>query len=322
MKQINLQPDLFNVHGATLPSIPMEVPETGDLADFVPGMKNDYVFSRDNLLVMINFLRSVWKEGAAEGLQLIGPTGSGKTSLPEQVCARLGVPLISVTGHDRLEVDDLIYQTVATGGSTITLDGPLTVAMRAGVPFLLNEIDLLDPGTLTGLNDIIERGFVLIKQTNELVKARKGFCFIVTSNTAGGGDETGLYVGTRVQNLAFRDRFQKLVVGYPEPEVERRILVGAFKIQDQVADSFVKVANMIRSAFEAGRGMDVTMSTRTLTRWVNLAVMYQEISKRGKAPVLYAVDLALANGTSPAVMTSIHEMITQVFGVSDPSKAA
>lgn len=322
MKQISLQPDQFIVHGVTLPAIPMEVPEAIELADFIPEPKTHYVFSRDNLMVMLNFLRSVWTEGATEGLQLIGPTGSGKTSLPEQVLARLRVPLISVTGHDRLEVDDLIYQTVATGGSTITLDGPLTVAMRSGVPFLLNEIDLLDPGTLTGLNDILERGFVLIKQTNELVKARKGFCFIVTSNTAGGGDETGLYVGTRVQNLAFRDRFQKVVIGYPDPEVEKNILVGAFKIPDQVAESFVKVATMIRSAFEAGKGMDVTMSTRTLTRWVNLAVMYQEISKRGKTPVLYAVDLALANGTSPAVMTSIHEMITQVFGVSDSSKAA
>ncbi|EQD26251.1 ATPase, partial [mine drainage metagenome] len=86
---------------------------------------------------------------------------------------------------------------------------------------------------------------------------------------------------------------------------------------------FVKVANMIRDAFKAGTGMDVTMSTRTLIRWVRLSVLYKNVAERGFSPVHYAMDLALANGTSAPVSESIHQLIVQVMGASqNPGQAS
>lgn len=307
------------VFGAERPDVQITamVREPGtDSEAFIPRAEENYTFDRDRLSVVLTFLQSSWAEGAIEGLQLIGPTGSGKTSLIEQVCNRLDVPVVSFTAHDRLEVPELIFTREAVNGSTLTIDGPLTDAMRNGYVFVLNEIDLLEPGTATGLNDILERGFVVIPSTNELVRAAPGFAFVATSNTGGGGDEAGMYVGTRVQNMAFRDRFIKLYVDYLSEEAEISLLANRFKdLSPALLKGFVDVAKMIREAFMAGTGLDVTMSTRTLIRWVRLSGQYHGMQSRGISPVHYALDLALANGTSDAVQTSLHGMVQQVMGV-------
>ena len=307
------------IFGADKPDV--QIPAMAHEADseaisFIPKLDPNYTFERDRLTVVNSFLQTAWSEGAREGLQLIGPTGSGKTSLIEQVCARLDVPCMSITAHERMEVPELISTVVAVNGSTLTVDGPLTQAMREGYVFVLNEIDLVESGTLTGLNDILERGFVVVPGTGELVRAVPGFAFVATSNTGGGGDETGLYAGTKVLNLAFRDRFIKLNVGYPEKDVEVGLLGRIFADMDaRVLEGFVDVARMVRDAFMAGTGMDVTFSTRTLIRWVRLSAQFAGMQARGVSPVHYALDLALANGTSEAISESLHAIVQQVIGV-------
>lgn len=309
---------VFNPFGPDV-ALPAMVREEGSESEaFIPRIDADYEFPRDNLGVALTFLAGAWQDGPTEGLKLIGPTGSGKTSLIEQVCARLNVPLVSVTAHERMEVTELVSNIIAVEGSTLTVDGPLTQAMRNGWVFVLNEDDLLEPGTATGLNDIIERGFVTIPSTNEVVRAAPGFAFVTTSNTGGAGDEAAAYLGTKVQNLAFRDRFIKLIVGYM-PE-DKEIALLAKKVPNVPAASlkaFVDVANKIRGAFQDGTGMDVTMSTRSLVRWVRLTGQFSGMAARGVAPVHYAMDLALANGTSAAVSTSIHQIVTQVIGTPE-----
>ena len=307
------------VFGAERPDVQLmavQIDPQSEHAEWVPKLDPDYHFAGDNLSVTLTYLQHCWTQGATEGLQYIGPTGSGKTSLIEQVCARLDAPMVSITANGRMEVADLISTIVAANGTTITVDGPLTMALRNGYVFVLNEVDLLDPSTTTGLNDILERAFVIVPGTNEIVRAAPGFAFVVTSNTAGAGDELGVHNGTQVQNLAFRDRFLKLYVDYMEDGAEVAMLCKAFPTLDrQAAETYVAVANMVRGAFMAGTGMDVTMSTRMLKRWVRLTTAYASMAARGKTPVHFAVDIALANGTSPEVSKSIHTMITQQFGV-------
>jgi len=313
------------VFGAERPDVPLTamVRDGGSEHDaWIPSLDPEYHFQGDALSVTLTFLEMAWKTGPKEGLQYIGPTGSGKTSLIEQVCARLDVPMVSITANNRMEVADLVSSMVAAGGSTITVDGPLTMALRHGYVFVLNEVDLLDPGTTTGLNDILERGFVVVPGTNELVRAVPGFAFVVTSNTAGGGDEFGVYNGTQVQNLAFRDRFVKVIVGYMDDGAEVAMLEKAFpKIGRKMAETFVAVANMIRGAFTSGSGMDVTMSTRVLKRWVRDTTTYAGMAARGRTPVHFSLDLALANGTSPEVQEALHQMVTQAFGVGPQTTA-
>jgi cobaltochelatase CobS len=51
-----------------------------------------------------------------DGLYITGPTGSGKTSLVEQVAARINWPVQTITGHGRLELNDLLGQWLLLKG--------------------------------------------------------------------------------------------------------------------------------------------------------------------------------------------------------------
>ena len=153
-----------------------------------------------------------------------GPTGSGKTSLLEQIAARLHWGVHAVTGHGRLELNDLLGQyMLVDGGAMKWIDGPLTLAVRLGHVLLLNEIDAIDPAELIGLNEVVEGKPLTIPQTGAMITPHPKFRLVATGNSRGGGDQSGLYQGVLRQNLAFLDRFRLLEVGYPEPEDEMQL---------------------------------------------------------------------------------------------------
>jgi len=101
---------------------------------YVPTQKH-YVFRKEHLRDVLAFLGSP----NGDGLYLTGPTGSGKTSLLEQVAARLQWGVHTVTGHGRMELNDLLGQyMLVDGGAMQWIDGPLTLAVRLGHVLLIN----------------------------------------------------------------------------------------------------------------------------------------------------------------------------------------
>lgn len=313
------QVSLRDTFGDQFPDAPILAPapeSLGDLANLVPRATPGYYFQPSLLGDVLNYFQDVWSGDTREALHIMGPTGSGKTSLIREVCARLGMPVVEITGHEHLEVPQILYSKHAVSGSTITLDGPLTSAMSAGIVFLFNEIDLVEPGTLTGLNDVLESQRVVIEDDGRVVDATEGFAFVATSNTTGGGDDTGSFAGTKILNLAFRDRFRKMLVEYPPAKAEEALLAQVFpELQPAIAARFVEMAGMVRNAHaDPASGMEVTLSTRTLIRWVGLTARNAGQASKGVNPVHYALDRALAFGTATAVRESLHQMTTQVFG--------
>lgn len=95
-----------------------------------------------------------------------------------------------------MELSDLVGQFVLIEGSTRFVHGPLAVALREGHLLLLNEIDLMDPAELAGLNDVIEGHPLVIPQNGgEVIRPHPKFRVFATGNSAGAGDTTGLYPG-------------------------------------------------------------------------------------------------------------------------------
>ena len=284
--------------------------------------KKDYVFRNEHLRDVLAFIANPF----GDGLYLSGPTGSGKTSLICQVASRLNYPVHQVSCHGRLELSDLIGQfMVLADGSMHFVYGPLAQAVRDGHLLILNEIDLMDPSELSGLNDIIEGQPLLIAQNGaEVIKPHPKFRLIATGNSAGQGDQSGLYQGIMQQNLAFLDRFRLMEVGYPEASIEKSILKAALVSMNVTVDSIMEdltakmidVANEIRKLFVGasdGAGeLSVTMSTRTLVRWTNLMIAY----KRAPNALSYSLDRALTLRAEPAQREAIHRIAKDVFGDS------
>lgn len=249
----------------------------------IPQKSDGYAFRRVFLRELLAFLR----DPAGDALYITGPTGSGKTSGLCEVAARLNWPVQQVTCHGRMELTDLIgHHTLMSRAPGEAPEmafqhGPLALAMKHGHVLLLNEVDMMDPGELSGLNDILEgRPLVISQNAGEVIKPHPMFRVVVTGNTVGNGDATGLYQGVAMQNLAAMDRYRIVVVDYPKPEVEAKILANvAGALPEYIRDKMIQIANEIRHLFkgEDGEGGEIaiTMSTRTLVRWARLTVRFR-----------------------------------------------
>ena len=256
-----------------------------------------------------------------DALYIAGPTGSGKTSVMVEVAARLGWPIQSVTAHGRMELTDLVGFTVPVvreGVASMEFQyGPLAKAMKEGHILLINELDLMDPAELAGLNDVLEgRPLVVAQNGGEVIKPHPLFRVCVTANSNGAGDDSGMYQGVMQQNMAAMDRYRMLMVDYADAEVEERILaVKAPNIQP-LHKGMVEMAQLVRTAFTGDPAQpdapttSVTMSTRTLVRWANLTMLY------GGAPnaMEKALDCALLNRGSHEDREVILRFAQDVFG--------
>lgn len=261
----------------------------------VPLLKPEYVFRRETLRDVINFIDCSFDDG----MLVVGATGCGKTSLIEQVCARLNIPVQSITCGGSTEFMDLVGQWTLQNGSTVWIDGVLTKSMREGHILILNEIDLVDPSELANLNGVLEGAPLIISQNNgEVIYPHKNFRLVATSNSNGSGSD-GMYVGVQRQNLAFLDRFLVIEVDYADMEIELAILERvAPNIPKSIRQRMVELAQKVRSVFkgneDTGTDLSVTFSTRTLIRW---AIQTQR-SQGAPCPLSYALDRALLNRCS------------------------
>ncbi|MDD4071416.1 MAG: CbbQ/NirQ/NorQ C-terminal domain-containing protein, partial [Desulfobacterales bacterium] len=251
---------------------------------------------------------------------------SGKTSLIKQLAAKINYPVFDITGHSRLEFPDMVGHLSLEKGKMTFQYGPLSLAMKYGGLFLLNELDLLDPSTASGLNGILDGDSLCIPENGgELITPHPMFRFAATANTNGGMDETGLYQGTLRQNLAFMDRFWLCEVDYPEQDAECKLLEKmAVSLPESVRFTMVKFANEVRRLFmgngdsqnQFGETIEVTFSTRTLIRWANLTVRFQPLARQGVQPVTYALDRALGFKATRETRAMLHELAQRMFPAS------
>lgn len=253
------------------------------------------------------------------GVWLGGPKGAGKTSAVEQYFAALGVPVAKLVGAKRLELADAIQTRTVIGGDVVPQDGTITLAMRGGYPLLIDECDLIEPDVLAGINEIIERGVVTIPDSGERVVAERGFLVFATGNTLGAGDLLGGYAGTKLMNRAFMSRFIKIDVGYPEPDVERELLISKFPhINPEAAGMFVQTANMIRAAYlgtKEGVQLSDTISTRELVHWVEITEAHIGLAAKGIDPRWMALEWVFVNGLPDEERTAVRELFAAAFGV-------
>ena len=238
----------------------------------------------------------------------------------KQLAARLNYPIFEVTGRGRLEFADLCGHISLHEGSMRYEYGPLSLAMRYGGLFLINEVDLLSPEVAVGLNGVLEGAPLCLPENGgEVIHPHEMFRIACTGNTNGGGDDTGLYQGTGRMNLAWLDRFMLCEVNYPDAVVEKDLLVKLHPVlPEHIAVKMVDFANEIRKQFIGASDaytdtIEVTLSTRTLLRWADLTLRFQPLAHQGIQPLSYALDRALGFRASRPTRAMLHELLQRMF---------
>lgn len=212
-----------------------------------------------------------------------GPTGNGKSTMVEQICASNNKPLIRVNINNMTDEEQLIGSKTLVDGNVEIVEGPVLIAMRTGATLLLDEIDAGGANTLLCLQPILEGKPFYFKLKNELIIPAPGFNIFATANTKGKGSFDGRYIGTNILNEAFLERFAiTLNQEYPSMSVEKRILANLmhqYNCYDEgYINTLVKWAGAIRKTFDDG-GVDELITTRRLTHVVRAFSIFRNKAK-------------------------------------------
>ncbi len=211
-----------------------------------------------------------------------GESGTGKTYMTEQACAKLKREFIRVNITVETDEDDLLGHYALIDGNTVWQDGPVVIAMERGAVLLLDEIDLASNKVMC-LQPILEGKGVYLKKVNRMVKPADGFTVVATANTKGKGSEDGRFVFTNILNEAFLERFPiTMEVGYPTAQTEKKIVnkvLDSLGVSDSdFSEKLVDWANAIRKTFYDG-GIDEVIATRRLVHISNAFAIFKDRMK-------------------------------------------
>lgn len=173
----------------------------------VPAIDEHYIFRHKELKRVLFALKT------NQRAYLQGDTGTGKTTLLEQVAARLNFPFIRINFDSEITRADLIGQHVLEtddNGNTVSrfVEGLLPQAMAMPCIACFDEMDFIRPDVAYVFQAATEgNGLKLMEDGGREVRPHPMFRMFATGNTVGQGDEEGRYQGARPQSLALLDRF-------------------------------------------------------------------------------------------------------------------
>ena len=150
---------------------------------------------------------------------LVGPAGSGKSTIAFQAAEALSQPCQSFSFDPQTPKSQLFGFIDANGRSIRT---PLREAYEHGHLALMDEIDNGNPGSVAGLNQLLSNGHAAF--ADGIVTKHESFRCVATGNTFGrGGDRK--YVGRNALDMATLDRFVIMEVPY-DTRLERSVAMG------------------------------------------------------------------------------------------------
>lgn len=327
-----LQP-ATKVFGIKSKELDFQVPVFNNRASNVPDIDPNYQFRSEYLVPVL------WALIHNKKAWLSGHTGTGKSTLIAQVCARLNWPLVRVNFDSEISRMDLVGRDVLQkdeSGATISkfVDGILPQALQEHCVLLCDEVDFIRPDVAYVFQRALEDDGLLISEDGgRLVKPHKYCRIISTGNTQGQGDDFGIYQGARAQSMAFLDRFTVWVRCDYLPQKQERDLIQKLvpDVSDWLLDQVMNYVTEHRQAFEKLK-LSQPLSPRTIISLTQLAVFYDE---KDKKPLMRAAKdsmLSKCNQSDRNVVVGILDRVAQekpkpqpepaTVDMTEPAKAA
>ena len=176
---------------------------------------------------------------------IIGPKGTGKTTLVRDFAKRKSKKLVSINFSLRTRESHLVGTKTLTDGSVGFDEGILVKSMKEGSILYLDEINSSEPDVLLRLDEALDdrRQIVLKESAGEVINANKDWFVVATINPL-------THVGTKELPPQILSRFPvRIRLEYPPEEIELQIVkkyVSGNNEEDLIQG--IKLANNLRQA--------------------------------------------------------------------------
>ena len=176
---------------------------------------------------------------------IIGPKGTGKTSLVRDFAKSRNAKLESINFSLRTRESHLIGTKTLTNGTVSFDEGLLIKSMREGNMLYLDEINSAEADVLLRLDEALDdrRQIILKESSGEIVKAKEGWFVIATINPL-------THSGTKELPPQLLSRFPvRIRLEYPPEDIELEIVKKHVSgNHDSEIIQAIKLANILRQA--------------------------------------------------------------------------
>ena len=176
---------------------------------------------------------------------IIGPKGTGKTTLVREYAKRKSIKLESINFSLRTRESHLVGTKNLTDGSIGFDEGILVKSMKEGGMLYLDEINAAEADVLLRLDEVLDdrRQIVLKESGGETIQAEKSWFVISTINPL-------THVGTKELPPQLLSRFPiRLRLDYPPEDIEFEIVKKHVTNADEESTKQgIKLANTLRQA--------------------------------------------------------------------------
>ena len=176
---------------------------------------------------------------------IIGPKGTGKTSLVRDFAKNKNINLESINFSLRTRESHLVGTKTLTDGTVSFDEGLLIKSMKRGNMLYLDEINSAEADVLLRLDEALDdrRQIVLKESTGEVVKAKDGWFVVATINPLS-------HSGTKELPPQLLSRFPvRIRLEYPPENIELEIVKKHVSgNHDSEIIQAIKLANTLRQA--------------------------------------------------------------------------
>lgn len=194
-----------------------------------------------------NNLLPVLKQAYEAGMfvLILGPKGTGKTTLVRKFAQMIGKKLYSINFSLRTRESHLVGSTTLKNGSTEFALGIIPQSMQEGAILYLDELNTAEPDVLIRLDEALDdRRELVLKEAGEVthIKAHPKWFVIATINPLS-------HAGTKELPPQLLSRFPiRLVLDYPPENVERQIIKMYSDVNGEDLRKAITLATKLRNA--------------------------------------------------------------------------